>query len=204
MLSGHVEVDGAYFGGSVRTEDRSRAENQSGKRRVVVRRERGGRTLPFVFRAEDEAVPTIRERVATGTTVYPDEASGWDALHARFDTRRINHSAAFSDDGARTNQAEGFLARLRRAEGASTTTSPASTWVPTPARWRGARTPCAGRTAPRTTSRPARRWAIRCRGCGRDVGSAWCKPDGYRKLLRRPFASLDRRRGGANHVRGGG
>ncbi len=79
-------------------------------------RERGGRTLPFVFRLEEEAVPTIRERVATGTTVYADEAPGWDALHPRFDTKRINHSIAFSDDGACTNQAESYFARLRRAE----------------------------------------------------------------------------------------
>ena len=124
VLSGHVEVDGAYFGGSVRQEnrkadrkDRRLAANQTGKRRVVVvMRERGGRTLPFVFRAEDEAVPTIRERVATGSTVYADEAASWDALLARFDTRRINHSVAFSDDGACTNQAESYFSRLRRAE----------------------------------------------------------------------------------------
>ena len=60
--------------------------------------------------------PTIRARVATGTTVYADEAPGWDALHARYDTRRINHSVAFSDDGACTNQAESYFSRLRRAE----------------------------------------------------------------------------------------
>src|SRR3712207_4398991 len=124
VFSGHVEVDGAYFGGDVRQEnrkeerkDRGLAVNQSGKRRVVVAlRERGGRTLPFVFRAEAEAVPTIRERVAPVSTGYADEAPGWDALHARFDTRRVNHSIAFSDDGACTNQAESYFARLRRAE----------------------------------------------------------------------------------------
>jgi transposase-like protein len=123
-LSGHVEVDGAYFGGHVRQEnrkedrkDRRLAENQSGKRQiVVVMRERGGRTLPFVFRSEDEAVPTIRARVATGTTIYADEAGSWDALHARYDVQRINHTLAFSDDGACTNQAESYFARLRRAE----------------------------------------------------------------------------------------
>jgi transposase-like protein len=57
---GHVEVDGCHVGGRVRQEnrredrkDRRLAEHQSGKRRVVVvMRERGGRTLPFVFRAE--------------------------------------------------------------------------------------------------------------------------------------------------------
>src|SRR3954470_21786036 len=51
-------------------------------------------------RAIDESVPTIRERVLSGTTVYADEAPSWDALHARYDTKRINHSIAFSDDGA--------------------------------------------------------------------------------------------------------
>lgn len=30
--------------------------------------------------------------------------------------RRINHSIAFSDDGACTNQAESYFSRLRRAE----------------------------------------------------------------------------------------
>ncbi|WP_043339636.1 IS1595 family transposase [Belnapia moabensis] len=123
-LSGHVEVDGAYFGGTVRQEnrkedrkDRRLAVNQSGKRQVVVvMRERGGRTLPFVFRSEDESVPTIRARVETGTTIYADEAPGWDALHARYDTKRINHSIAFADDGACTNQAESYFSRLRRAE----------------------------------------------------------------------------------------
>jgi transposase-like protein len=123
-LSGHVEIDGAYFGGAVRQGnrkedrmDRRLAENRSGKRRVVVvMRERGGRALPFVFRSEDEAVPTIRARVETGTTIYADEAASWDALHARFDVRPINHSVAFSDEGACTNQAESYFARLRRAE----------------------------------------------------------------------------------------
>ncbi len=69
-----------------------------------------------MFRSEDKAVPTIREWVRTGTTVYADEAPGWHALHARFDTRRINHSIAFSDDGACANQAESYFSRLRRAE----------------------------------------------------------------------------------------
>ena len=72
-LSGHVEVDGAYFGGYVRPEnrkedrvDRRLSEHRSGKRRVVVvMRERRGRTLPFVFESEDEAVPTIQARVMT-------------------------------------------------------------------------------------------------------------------------------------------
>lgn len=31
--------------------------------------------LPFGFKSEDQMVPTIRQRVATGSTVYVDEAA---------------------------------------------------------------------------------------------------------------------------------
>ena len=86
-----VEVDGAYFGGHVRPEnqaadriDRRRAENRSGKRRVVVAmRERGGRTLAQVF-GGDAAVPAIRQRIAHGTVVHADESPAWNPLYARF------------------------------------------------------------------------------------------------------------------------
>ncbi len=124
MLSGVVEVDGAYVGGHVKQEnqkadrkDRRLAAQQTGKRQsVVVARERGGRTLPLVVAKESDAVALIRERVAVGSIVHADEAGGWDMLHAYYDVKRINHSVAFSLDGACTNQAESFFSRLRRAE----------------------------------------------------------------------------------------
>ena len=124
QLSGVVEVDGAYFGGHVRQEnekadrkDRRLASEQTGKRQsVVVARERGGKTLPFVVAKEADAVALLRERIAMGSIVHADEASGWDRLHAYYDVMRINHSVAFSKDGACTNQAESYFSRLRRAE----------------------------------------------------------------------------------------
>jgi hypothetical protein len=124
MVSGEVEIDGAYFGGHLRPanykenrRDRRLAKNQNGKRRVVViLRERRGQTLPFVFRFEDESLGIIHDRVKPGSTIYADEALGWDMLHARYLTKRINHSEAHSDDGACTNQAESFFSRVRRAE----------------------------------------------------------------------------------------
>jgi len=125
QLSGVVEVDGAYVGGHVKQEnakadrkDRRLASQQTGKRQVVVvARERGegGRTLPFIVRQEADAVALIRERVAMGSIVHADEAGGWDRLHAYYDVKRINHSVAFSKDGACTNQAESYFSRLRRA-----------------------------------------------------------------------------------------
>lgn len=124
-LSGEVEVDGAYFGGHVRPEnrkedrkDRRLAENRSDKRRVVVAlRARLGRTLTAVFRTEDEALPMIRQRVADGSIILADEAASWDGLHAWYTAKRINHSIAFYDDGVCTNQAESFFSRLRRMVG---------------------------------------------------------------------------------------
>lgn len=48
--------------------------------------------------------------------MHADEAAGWNALHARFEMKRINHQEAYSADEACTNQAESYFARLRRAE----------------------------------------------------------------------------------------
>jgi transposase-like protein len=118
------EIDGAYFGGHVKPKneaaervDRRTAEEQTGKRQVVVvMRERKGRTVPFVFGKESDAIPAIRERIALGSVIHADEARGWDTLHAHYDMHRINHSVSYSKDGACTNQAESYFSRLRRAE----------------------------------------------------------------------------------------
>jgi hypothetical protein len=61
-------------------------------------------------------VPYVRDHVGTLATIHADEGTGWDALHAGWDTKRVNHSVAFYDDGACTNQAESYFSRLRRME----------------------------------------------------------------------------------------
>lgn len=121
-LDGEVEIDGAYFGGHIRPEnrkedrkDRRLARHQNGKRRVVVAlRERAGRTLTFVRPSEADGAAIARAKIAKGTKVYADEAVHWDVLEMSFPTGRINHSVAYSADGANTNQAESFFSRLRR------------------------------------------------------------------------------------------
>lgn len=123
-LNGEVEIDGAYFGGYVKPANRKadRLDRrlrlvQSGKREVVVvMRQRGGSTITNVFKSENASVETLQMRIAVGSTIHADEATAWDALHARFLTKRINHSEAYSHEGACTNQAESFFSRLRRAE----------------------------------------------------------------------------------------
>jgi transposase-like protein len=123
-LNGTVEIDGAYFGGYSKPEnykadrkDRRLKANLTGKRQcVVIMRERKGRSLPFVVAKEGDAVPMVRDSVGTLATIHADEGAGWDALHAGWDTRRVNHQVAFKDEGACTNQAESYFSRLRRAE----------------------------------------------------------------------------------------
>jgi len=119
-----AEVDGAAFGGYVKPanfredrKDRRLKENQSGKRKfVVVIRERGGATLPGVFKSESAALNWITSRVQKGTVLHADDAPAWNDLHARFELHRINHDRAYSSGGACTNWAESFFSRLRRGE----------------------------------------------------------------------------------------
>ena len=121
VLDGHVEIDGAYFGGHIRPAnwksnrvDRRKKENQNGKRRVVVAmRERQGRTLPFIAMGEGEGVSLAIENVSRTATMSADEASHWDALHDGWMTERVNHSEVYSDHGKHTNMVESFFSRLR-------------------------------------------------------------------------------------------
>lgn len=123
-LSGEVETDGAYFGGYVKPanrkedrKDRRLKANLSGKRQVVVvGRERGGESITVVASSEALGGEIVAARIHHMATVHADEASHWDTLHAKFDTRRINHSLTYSDGHACTNQAESFFSRLRRME----------------------------------------------------------------------------------------
>lgn len=119
-----AEIDAAYFGGYVKPAnrrehraDRRFAMNQSGKRKaVVIIRERNGETLPAVFKTEAQALTFLQKHIAKGTIVNADESPNWNALHARYEMRRINHEEAYSMDGACTNGAEEFFSRMRRAE----------------------------------------------------------------------------------------
>ena len=117
-LDGEVEVDGAYVGGHVRKAnhkdnrvDRRLAENQTGKRQVVVVvRQRNWPHAVIRFQVGSRSHRQDRRaRRGLGTTIHADEARGWDALHDRYLTKRINHQECYSDGEACTNQAESFL-----------------------------------------------------------------------------------------------
>jgi transposase-like protein len=129
--TGHIaEVDGAWFGGHVRPEnrkadrkDRRLAENLSGKRQCVVaicerpsQDHAAGRRLVTVVGDEEAATRFIKARLDHATTVHADEAAAWNKLHARFKTERVNHSIEYVSAEADVNQAESGFSRMRRAE----------------------------------------------------------------------------------------
>ncbi len=123
VLTGAVEIDGAYVGGHVRpanartdrVDRRLRAHRRDERRSVVVLRQRNGRTLTDVFENEAEAVRFAKARVAGGAMVVADETPHWDHLADAFDLERVNHSDAYSFlDGIHVNSAESYFARLRR------------------------------------------------------------------------------------------
>ncbi|MHC2019265.1 IS1595 family transposase [Methylobacterium sp. CM6247] len=119
-----VEVDDGCLGSYIKPAihkanrvDRHLARNQNGKREcVVIVRERGGNSVPAVFRTEGAALSFIKARVAKGTVIQADEAASWDALHAHCEVKRMNHRDAYSDDGACTDMDEEYFSHLRRAE----------------------------------------------------------------------------------------
>jgi hypothetical protein len=65
-------------------------------------RERDGRAATIVS-SEHAAVAQIENRVASGSTIYADDAGAWNPLHERFLAKRINRQECYSNGEACTN-----------------------------------------------------------------------------------------------------
>lgn len=136
-LAGEVHMDGAYVNGHIRPKnkkadriDRRLAINQRpDKRCVFVMRQKveivgneirgANKTLSFVLKAENQAdVGKLAAAfVAQGSVICADESNAYDALHAKYDTRRVNHSVEYrADDGTTNNLAESYFSRFRRMQ----------------------------------------------------------------------------------------
>ncbi|MFZ6800381.1 IS1595 family transposase [Undibacterium sp. Di24W] len=136
-LSGEVHVDGAYVNGHIRPKnkkedrvDRRLAEHQNpAKRCVLVMRQKinivgdaiqgANKTISFVIKAENQAdVGKLAELyVQKGSVICADESNAYDGLHAKFDTRRVNHAIEYrSDAGITNNLAESYFSRFRRMQ----------------------------------------------------------------------------------------
>lgn len=137
-LSGEIHLDGAYVNGHIRPKnkkadriDRRLAKYQKpGKRCVFVMRQKcaeiaegkiagADKTLTFVLKNENQAdVSKLADAFVTkGSVICADEANAYDTLHARFDTRRVNHQNEYrTDDGTTNNLAESYFSRFRRMQ----------------------------------------------------------------------------------------
>jgi hypothetical protein len=72
-----------------------------------------------VVKSENQAdVINLADRVVVkGSTIHADESSAYDPLHAKFDTKRVNHQIEYAtDDGVTNNMAESYFARFRRMQ----------------------------------------------------------------------------------------
>jgi transposase-like protein len=130
-LKGEVEIDGGYVNSYVRPEnekadrkDLRLVENQNpNKRCIITIRERGEKgegavkTKTFVVKSENQAdIKKLAETHIDGeATIHADDAKCYDALHAKFDMKRVNHQERYKGDkGECTNQAESYFSRFRR------------------------------------------------------------------------------------------
>ena len=81
---------------------------------AVVRKIVAPNTLTFVRSTEAHGVEIAEQVVSRMAVIFADEAGHWGHLHQAWPTYPINHSEAYSADGANTNAVESFFSRLRR------------------------------------------------------------------------------------------
>ena len=133
-LAGEVHMDGAYVNGHIRPKnkkadriDRRLAKHQKpSKRCVFVMRQKceelaagAKKTLTFVLKNENQGdvMKLSNAFVTKGATICADESNAYDPLHAKFDTRRVNHQNEYrADDGTTNNLAESYFSRFRRMQ----------------------------------------------------------------------------------------
>lgn len=133
-LDGEVHMDGAYVNGHIRPKnkkseriDRRLAIHQKpGKRCVFVMRQKcqelaagASKTFTFVLKSENQADVSklANAHITQSSMICADESNAYDVLHAKFDTRRVNHAQEYrSDAGITNNLAESYFSRFRRMQ----------------------------------------------------------------------------------------
>jgi transposase-like protein len=162
-----VEIDGMYAGGYVKPanlkenrKDRRLAKNQNGKRRVVVVvRERGGRTLPAVFKSEGAALGWIKSRVSRDSRLMADEANPWNDLPraTRWSGSTTGSLTAFLAAFIRTARSP-FSHASGGARWGTIITSAGRIWFGMPRRAHGAKITAGSITGGKLRQSPGWRW----------------------------------------------
>ena len=135
-LSGKIEADETFIGGSARFMHKDRKEKTlrggrgtSGKAIVMGILERGDKKekskkqekiskvqAMVVNNTDRETLQTqVRNRVETGSDIYTDEHAGYEGLNDEYTHQVIAHAEAYVRDHVYTNGIENFWTLLKRA-----------------------------------------------------------------------------------------
>jgi transposase len=116
-LSGPVEMDEAYFGGS---DTNKHSHLRSGPKAPVLGIvERGGRVVTRVMPDAKKAsvLPVVGEVLSPKTMIYTDGAAVFEQLQWMGQSHKhkvVNHSEGFRDGHAHTNTIDGFWSLVKR------------------------------------------------------------------------------------------
>jgi transposase len=113
-LSGEVEADESYFGGSRKGK---RGRGAAGKVAVFGLLKRGGKVYTAIVpNAKTETLlPIIRDKVRPDSIVYTDTFRSYNALDvSAFRHMRVNHSKLFADKKNHINGIENFWNQAKR------------------------------------------------------------------------------------------
>jgi transposase-like protein len=117
-LSGEVEADETYVGGTRRGTPRGRPMADSHKTAVFGMVERGGKVAAVVTPnvQAKTVVPQITQRVLPRTTIYTDELASYNRLgNVGYQHRRIHHAQkVYVMGNVHTNTIEGFFSLVKR------------------------------------------------------------------------------------------
>lgn len=114
-LSGTVEIDEAYIGGSKANNKRKQSETQT---TVLGAVERKGRVLARVTDdlKSSTVTPFVRGKIAIGASIMTDEAPVYSSLKYRNVHGSVNHSkGVYKLDNVHTNTIEGFWSILKNS-----------------------------------------------------------------------------------------
>ena len=123
-LSGVIEIDETYVGGKARNKHASKRVKDAGrgsveKQPVLGMRERGGQTRAMPIEGTDRLSlhTEIRAHVATGSTIYTDDHSGYARLkRIGYEHDSVKHSAnEYVKGQVHTNGIEAVWAVLKRS-----------------------------------------------------------------------------------------
>jgi transposase len=113
-LSGEIEADESYFGGSRKGK---RGRGAAGKIAVFGLLKRGGKVYTAIIsNAKTETLlPIIKERIEPDSIVYTDTFKAYNALDvSAFHYQRINHAKIFADKQNHINGIENFWNQAKR------------------------------------------------------------------------------------------